>query len=469
MTEARRSVPSATRAAIDRAANAARSRKIPREAPLRSLTFLAHAAARAHARITREQRSFASAAANLALDWALLEGAAIVFGAGSIIGDGRALLAPTFLPDYHGPHFQRALWRLLRPHEGPFVVHLSMTGTCPWTCRYCFASAGGPDAPDVGDDVVRVAKELAKQRVPIVILGGGEPLGRFERACSVIEQLADASEVRLATSGSGLTRERAQRLSDAGLKVLAISLDSADRAVVDEARGEGAFDTALRAIERSRDASFDTLVTAVVSKKTFAREGSIEALLELVARTNPRAVVNFLPEFATGRSSGGFSSPEEYAPYAKALDRAIRDGRYRAAAFYSAPMERLVGCVGAGQRQLVIDTRANLSACVSGASFGNLLEEPFDRVWRRMLSAPSRLKRGYFCSAVNARDEALPRDERAMIRALREFHSAHEDAWLQAVISAIDAVIERWDERDADMTDVTARNNAQCESISDRP
>lgn len=425
------------------AAHHARTRAVPREAPLRSASLLAHAAARAHARVSDEGRSLASAAAQLVIDWATLEGSAILFGPGAIIAEGRALRAPTFLPDYHGPHFERALWRLLRPHEGPFVVHLSMTGTCPWTCRYCFASAGGPGAPDLGDDVVRVAKALAKQRVPIVILGGGEPLGRFERTIAVIEQLAHASEVRLATSGSGLTPDRARRLSDAGLKVLAISLDSSERAVMDAARGEGAFDTAIRALALSRDAAYDTLVTAVVSRETFARDGAIEALLELVARTNPRAVVNFLPEFATGRSSEGFRTPEEYAPFAATLDGVIRAGRYRAAAFYSAAMERLVGCVGAGQRQLVIDTRANLSACVSGASFGNLLEEPFDLVWRRMLAAPSRLKRGYFCAAVNAREEALPRDEQAMIRALRAFHDSHEDAWLQPLISLLDALLPR--------------------------
>lgn len=427
---------------IARAADRARALAVPREAPLRTAALLAHAASRAHARLTREGRSWPDALAVLALDSAMLEGAAMLFGPGAIIGDGGALLAPSFLPDYHGPHFHRALWRLLRPHEGPFVVHFSMTGTCPWTCRYCFASAGGPGAPDVGDDVLRVASALAEQRVPIVILGGGEPLGRFERACAVIERLAGSSEVRLATSGSGLTRERARRLSAAGLRVLAISLDSSDRDEVDASRGRGAFDTALAALALTGDATFDTLVTAVVSRRTFARPGAIEALLALVAATNPRAVVNFLPEFATGRSADGFASPEEYAPYARELDRVIRSGPHRAAAFYSAPMERLVGCVGAGQRQLVIDTRANLSACVSGASFGNLLEEPFDTVWQRMRAAPSRLKRGYFCSSVNAREQALPHDEQTMLRALREFHDAHEDAWLQRVVSLLDRALE---------------------------
>jgi MoaA/NifB/PqqE/SkfB family radical SAM enzyme len=265
-------------------------------------------------------------------------------------------------------------------------------------------------------------------------LGGGELLGRFERARAVIEILAPSSEVRLATSGSGLTPERARQLAASGLKVLAISLDSHERERVDMQRGRGAFDTAVKALRASADAPFDTLVTAVVSRTSLAREGATTALLELVSRCNPRAVVNFLPEFATGRSDEGFATPDEYAQHARALERSVREGRYRAAVFYNSAMEQFVGCVGAGQRQLVIDTRANLSACVSGASFSNLLEEPFERVWSRMLAAPSRLKRGYFCAHVHQGDEPLPTDEATMLRALRAFHEEHGDALLQRVI-----------------------------------
>lgn len=361
-----------------------------------------------------------------------LEGALLTFGSDAMIDDGGAFFPVSFLPAYHGPHFHRAVRRLLVNGAGPFVAHLSLTGACPWTCKYCFASAGGPQAPDLGDDaLVGVARALARERVPIVILGGGEPLTRFQRALEVIRVLAPASEVRLATSGLGLSAARAAALKDAGLGVLAISLDGHDPARVDAVRGEGAFDNALRALAVARDSGLVTLVTCVVGQGSFPDEGDVQRLLSLVRSAHPAAVVNFLPEFATGRGSdSGFRTPLAYAATAARVSREIRAGRHRAVAFYAAPMDAIVGCVGAAQRQVVIDTNGDLCACVSGASFGNLLEEPFEDVWKRMTEAPARFKQGYFCAHVHAPGRAADDVDRA----LGDFHASVPDAALQRAI-----------------------------------
>jgi MoaA/NifB/PqqE/SkfB family radical SAM enzyme len=146
--------------------------------------------------------------------------------------------------------------------------------------------------------------------------------------------------------------------------------------------------------------------------------------------------VNFLPEFGTGRAGArGFATPSAYAPTARRLTQAIRRGDHRASAFYAPAMDAFIGCVGAGLRQAVIDIEGNLTACVSGASFGNLLEEPFDAVWQRMLSAPARLTRGFFCAEVaaelGARRTLSPDDT---LRALRRFHATHEDARFESLL-----------------------------------
>ncbi len=368
-----------------------------------------------------------------------LEGALRVFGSDAMITDGGRYYPLAFLPAYHGPHFHRAIRRLLVPGLGPFVAHVSLTGACPWTCKYCFASAGGPQAPDVGDDaLVAIAHALAKQGVPIVILGGGEPLTRFQRALTLTRILSASSEVRLATSGIGLTAARAAALTEAGLSVLAISLDGHDRARVDAVRGEGAFDQALRALSVARDAGLVTLVTCVVGRGSFPDEGDVDKLLALIRSVHPKAVVNFLPEFATGRGAeGGFRTPLAYAATAARVSGAIRTGRHRAAAFYAEPMDAIVGCVGAAQRQVVVDTSGNLNACVSGASFGNLLDEPFEDVWKRMLDAPARFKQGYFCAHVHEPERAGDDVDAA----LRGFHRDVPDAGFQRAIDALGPMI----------------------------
>ncbi len=437
----------ALRERMDRLARSLSLSPVPWAVGTRELAVLGHVAARAYT-----HRDEPSALLRALVDLAFIEGSLLAFGRGGMLADGGAFHPLGFLPNYHGPHFHRALRRLFVPGLGPFVLHLSITGACPWLCRYCFASAGGPDAPDVGEPaLLRVADAIARERVPIVILGGGEPLSRFDRVLRVIEALSGASEVRLATSGTGLTPQRARALRAAGLGVLAISLDSHERARVDASRGDGAFDAATRALTVAAGASLETLVTCVVGPRTDASQ--LDGLLTLVRSLHPRAIVNFLPEFATGRGGAdGFRTPAEYAPFGAELARVIRRENYRAAAFYAPPMDKLVGCVGAAQRQVVVDTRANLNACVSGASFGNLLEEPFDLVWARMRSAPARLKQGYFCSHVNEGTAELPRDERAMLGALEAFFQSAPDATLQRVIDALGPWIERLVPEDAELT-----------------
>lgn len=374
------------------------------------------------------------------MDLAVVGATLSAFGSGATYARGGAFHPFAFLPDLHGGHFHDALRRLLSVGGGPFVVHLSVTGSCPWSCRYCFASAGGPSAPEPTDaDLDRIARALAARRVPIVILSGGEPLGRFERVLRLTKLLAPGCEVRLATSGAGLSASRAASLREAGLRVLAISLDSSARASVDATRGEGAFDTAERALSIASEAGLFTLVTSVVGRGAFRDASELERFLRRVAARHPGAVVNFLPEFATGRGSArGFRSPADFAPLGALLTRAVRRGRHRAGVFYASPMDTRVGCVGAAQKQLTIDARGELLACVSRASFGNLCDEPFDAVWARMLAAPSRYKQGYFCAHVAEQGGPdAPLDPVATRAALERFFAGTPDAALQRVAELV--------------------------------
>ncbi len=351
-----------------------------------------------------------------------------------------------FLPDYHGEHFHAALRRLLVTGSGPFVVHLSTTARCPWSCQYCFASAGGPDAVDPGDtDLDRVAAGLAERRVPMVILSGGEPLARFARVVRLAGILSRGCEVRLVTSGAGLTAERATALRDAGVRVVAVSLDSDDAMRVDAMRGRGASEVAHAAITASVNAGLFTLVTSVVGRATFTDEAAVDRFLRGIAARHPKAVVNFVPAFATGRGAReGFGSPAAFAPTGAMVARAVRAGGHRAGVFYAPPMDALVGCVGAAHRQLVLDARGELFACVSRASHGNVHREGLDVVWRRMLAAPSRYAQGYFCADVADRDldgDAL--DPTATRAALEGFFARTPDALLQRVLDVAGPVLAR--------------------------
>ena len=350
--------------------------------------------------------------------------------------EGEAFFPLSLLPDLHGPHFHEAVRRLAMPSAGPFVVHLALTGACPFACRYCHAGAGGPGAPDLGDARIEdVARSLVAHGVPIVIVAGGEPLTRFSRLVRAVEILSRGCEVRLATSGIGLSPERAARLRAAGLSVLAVSLDSDDAASVDATRGRaGAFDAAVHGLRSSASSGLVTFVTSVVAPGSWATSGAIDRFLGFVRSIDPRAVVNFVPQFATGRaSSSGFRDAAEYAPVARRIDAGIRLGRHRATVFLE-PMELMMGCVGGGLRQVHLDIRGNVAACVSGVTFGNVVDEPFDAVWRRLTASERRLKRGFLCAAAPRSESGAALSPDRSARALADFHAAHPDTVIQRML-----------------------------------
>ncbi|MBI4952013.1 MAG: radical SAM protein [Myxococcales bacterium] len=378
------------------------------------------------------------------LELAFIETARATFGSGGMFTEGASFYPLPLLPDFHGPHFHEAVRRLVLPSAGPFVVHLAITGACPSRGHYCHASAGGPEPPDLGDErLVAIARALVAEAVPLVILAGGEPMARFERLVRLVEVLAVGSEVRVTTSGVGVTAERALCLQRAGLKVMAVSLDGDDRRRVDATRGlDGAFAAAVAALGHAAAAGLITFVTTVVARDAFGSSGEVDRFLAFVRSVHPTAVVNFVPQFATGRGTAtGFRSPAEYRPVARRIAASIRRGGHRATVF-RAPLELAVGCVGGGLRQIHIDTRGNVAACVSGATFGNLEDEPLGAIAARMRALRPRLKRGFLCATVAARASARVLDPEASKQALAAFYATHEDTLFQRLLDVAEPVVD---------------------------
>ncbi len=366
-------------------------------------------------------------------------------GRGAMLLDRNGFYPLFLLPHYYGPHFDEALARLLLPGRGPFVVHLAVTGVCPCHCEYCYARVGSDVGTDLGDECLfKMAREVGQSGVPLVVLGGGEPLAKFERSVQLTRILRQTSEVRLATSGVGMTRHRAATLRKAGLSVLAVSLDSDNEDLVNKTRGHPqAFHDAVHALQCGVGEGLTTFVTAAVDQTTFATTQDVNRFLALVRSVHPDILVIFLPRFATGRAaSRGFRTAKEYAPVAGRIAQAIERGEYRASVFLGMK-EVLVGCIGAGRRQLNIDVRGNATACISKASFGNVAEEGFPVVCERFSSSSAQLKRGYFCAWVNqGNGEAVIPAERTT-QALDDFYRSHQDALFESLLKRAGKLV-RW-------------------------
>ncbi|WP_332449213.1 radical SAM protein, partial [Methanoculleus sp.] len=123
--------------------------------------------------------------------------------------------------------------------KGPALISWNVTLRCPLKCAHCYADAGVDEAEGVLStaEAFSVIDQLASTGKPIVILSGGEPLMRED-----IFEIARYGRERglvmaMGTSGYLLDGETAKRLAAAGVRSVAVSLDSADPDTHDAFRG----------------------------------------------------------------------------------------------------------------------------------------------------------------------------------------------------------------------------------------
>ena len=114
-------------------------------------------------------------------------------------------------------------------------LRISLTDHCNLRCTYCMPAEGVPWLPRNTllsvTELMRIVEIAVAEGVTEVRLTGGEPLLRPDivDVVSAINSIHNAPEISITTNGIMLPR-LAQRLADAGLARVNISLDTLDRA-----------------------------------------------------------------------------------------------------------------------------------------------------------------------------------------------------------------------------------------------
>ena len=195
----------------------------------------------------------------------------------------------------------------------PHVVAWNLTRRCNLACSHCYISAGSWHASGgelstdechrVLDDVLAVNPSL------LLILSGGEPLVRND-----LEEIAEhatsaGATVVVGTNGIGLTSGRIESLKGAGVRGVAVSVDSLTPRYHDRFRhGAGALGDTLAAVDRLTEHELDFVV------QTSLTRGNRAELPELVSWAAEKGAVSFnlyfLVPTGRGRSMRGLS-PEE--------------------------------------------------------------------------------------------------------------------------------------------------------------
>lgn len=188
---------------------------------------------------------------------------------------------------------------LLAPPSAWWIV----TRACNLKCYYCFADARKRD-PDELDtaEAKRVLDDFAASGLMFVTFLGGEPLTRRD-----IYELVDYSTdlgiyTALLTNGLNVRNEKIDRLVDAGLEMIGVSIDSRDDAVHDAVRGvAGSLAGAKGTIRYAVQQGLRTSVRIVVTEDSYP---AIPDLFQWALDEGVEELI-LLPIFMVGRAAGG--------------------------------------------------------------------------------------------------------------------------------------------------------------------
>ena len=190
--------------------------------------------------------------------------------------------------------------------SGSFVPHIvawNLTKRCNLTCAHCYISAGSWHLASEElstEQCFRVLDQvLDVNPSPMLILTGGEPLVRDDLEALAEQATSSGATVVVGTNGTGLTEERIASLMDAGIKGVAVSIDSLRADYHDRFRhGGGALRDTMAAVERCGRRGLDFVIQTTVTT------GNRHEIADLAHWSAEAGAVSFNVYFvvATGRA-----------------------------------------------------------------------------------------------------------------------------------------------------------------------
>jgi len=278
-----------------------------------------------------------------------------------------------------------------RPREhAPLHVQIELTWRCSWRCVHCYQDDHGLAGLAL-EQLRALIGQLARCGTLHVVVTGGEPLARRDAFEVLAAIRSTGMAITLYTNGHHIDDRAADRLA-AEVAGVELTLLGGEAAVHDRLAGvAGAFDRAWRAIRLLHERDVDVVVKTPLLRPALA---SLPALDRDLAALGITWSVD--PEIA--RTYAGSEAPRRYALTDEELRRFFVafprfDTTRRLTIDPGAPR----GMCLAARQFCFIDARGDVYPCLSfksacdadeaaglqaQARLGNVLEAPFERIWR---------------------------------------------------------------------------------------
>ncbi len=186
-------------------------------------------------------------------------------------------------------------------------MRLSITDLCNFRCSYCMPEDAKPEANMLSlANIELIASNLNKLGIEKVKLTGGEPLVRDDvsEIVSLLKTKCNIKQVTLTTNGA-LLHKHLNKLEDAGLDAITISIDTLDRDHFNNLVKREQYDNVINNIKLAANSTIKNIKLNCVPLKKYGEE-NLYNLCEFASKLNiPIRFIEMMP-IGLGRNFPGY-------------------------------------------------------------------------------------------------------------------------------------------------------------------
>ncbi|MFZ5807479.1 MAG: TIGR04053 family radical SAM/SPASM domain-containing protein [Verrucomicrobiota bacterium] len=170
-------------------------------------------------------------------------------------------------------------------HQRPYMVVWEVTRACALACRHCRAEAQVRAHPEElsTEEGFALLDQIERAKPELVIFTGGDPMRRKD-ILDLIGYASRKNKFRVALSPSAtprLLKTDFQKLKNAGVRAMSLSIDGHDREAHDAFRGvKSSWDWTMAAIQKAKEAGIFLQINTTVSKHNFQKLDEFRKLLD---------------------------------------------------------------------------------------------------------------------------------------------------------------------------------------------
>ena len=247
------------------------------------------------------------------------------------------------------------------------LVIMLITKKCPLNCEHCFEwDEINKKETLTLEQLNRIVEKYQSLGASHFLLGGGEPLVRFNDLLEVVKSGHRLSDFWISTSAYHLSYEKATKLKEVGLRGVSISLDHHLEELHNAFRGHSqSYENVIEGIKNAQQAGL-AVALSVCTTRTFATRENLLKYAELAKRMNV-GFIQLLEPRAVGRYAGKDVQllPEHYQILDEFYLQLNHQKRYRdyPLIIHTSYNQRRFGCDASGLNSITIDTDGYINAC----------------------------------------------------------------------------------------------------------